>query len=144
MIVLITNVTDGPKQKPREVRVYNKRLSPGAQIRVDARFVDAKVRSLAEAGFVVIGPVPPWYADYAAQRQKRNLSAEQVKQKLQAKKDYAAKKAAAKAASSKSPKPSPALKPEPVPSFDLSDSVEEPKDEVSSDTKESKKKKRRR
>lgn len=142
MVVLITNVTDGPGRKPREVRVYNKRLRPGAQLRVDAKYVDAKVRKLEDAGYIVLGPIPAWYADYSAKRQKRNLSSEQVRKKLEAQRKYEADKAAAKKAASKPSKPIEAAPP-PVASKELSDSVDTPTDEVTTEKKRSKKNRNR-
>lgn len=139
MVVLITNLTDGPGTKPREVRVYNKRLRPGADIRVDAKFVDAKVRKLEDAGFISIGPVPAWYADYAAKRQTKNLSSEQVREKLVAQQARAKKKAAPAATTPAKPAP-----PAPPPVVELSDAVEVPADAVSSEKKGSKKNKNRR
>jgi len=134
MVVLITNVTDGPGKKPKEVRVYNKRLRPGASIRVDAKYVDAKVRKLEDAGFIVIGPVPAWYADYAAKRQTKNLSSEQVKKKLEEQRAREAKKAA--------PVAKPAA-PASVVRADLSDTVAVSADEVSTEKKDRKKNKKR-
>lgn len=134
MVVLITNVTDGPGKKPREVRVYNKRLRPGASIRVDAKFVDAKVRKLEDAGYIVLGAVPAWYTDYAAKRQTKNLSSEQVREKLEAQQARAKKKAAPAA---------PPTAPAPAHAVELSDSVETPTDEVATEKKRSKKSKNR-
>jgi len=137
MVVLITNVTDGPERKPKEVRVYNKRLRPGASIRVDAKYVDATVRKLEDAGYIVIGPVPAWYANYAAKRQTKNLSSEQVREKLEAQ-QARAKKKAAPAAKAPAPVAPPAPDPTPAP-VELSDSVETPTDKVTHEKKRSKK-----
>jgi len=139
MVVLITNVTDGPGKKPREVRVYNKRIAPGTQMRVDARYVDEKVRKLEEAGFIVIGQVPAWYADYSDRRQKRNLSSEQVKEKLKAKKDYDDRKAARAEQASKKPTVPSAGKS----SVTVTSSVEVPEDDLSATPKEHKEPKRK-
>ena len=78
MQVRITNVTDGPGQKPVEVRIYNKRLRPGAHMDVPIQFIDDKTRRLEEAGAIIIGKLPPWYADYEAKRKVRNLTPEEV------------------------------------------------------------------
>lgn len=144
MVVLITNVTDGPGKKPKEVRVYNKRLRPGTDIRVDAKYVDAKVRKLEDAGFIVIGPVPAWYADYAAKRQTKNLSSGQVAEKLKAEKAHKAKRKAAKMATS-APKsaPAPAPAPAPVVTASISDKVEVSDSSSVSEKKGSKKNKKR-
>lgn len=135
MVVLITNVTDGPGKKPKDVRVYNKRLRPGAKLRVDAKYVDEKVRKLEDAGYIAIGAVPAWYADYAAKRQTKNLSSEQVREKLEA------QQARAKA-KKEAPKPAPAPQPSPA-AVTLSDSVGSPTDEVTTEKKGSKKNKKR-
>ncbi len=140
MVVLITNVTDGPDMKPREVRVYNQVLLPGQQIRVDPRYVDKKVRKLEIGKFIAIGKVPPWYADYTAKRKKRNLTAAQVTAAAQASKDYHETRAARKAANVK--KTSKASKAPAT--LDLADPVSPPTDKVSVSTKESKKDKRNR
>lgn len=141
MVVLITNVTDGPGKKPKDVRVYNKKIRPGAELRVNAKYVDDKVRKLEDAGYIVIGPVPSWYADYAAKRQTKNLSSEQVREKLEAQQA----RTKAKAAKKEAPKPAPAPKPTPAPvAVTLSDSVEPPTDEVTTEKKGSKKSKKRR
>lgn len=139
MVVLITNVTDGPGKKPKDVRVYNKKIRPGAELRVNAKYVDDKVRKLEDAGYIAIGPVPTWYADYAAKRHTKNLSSEQVREKLEAQQARAAKKKALKPALASKPVP------EPVPvAVTLSDSVKLPTDEVTTEKKGSKKSKKRR
>jgi hypothetical protein len=94
MQVRITNVTDGPGKKPAEVRVYNKRLRPGAWMDVPVQFVDEKVRKLETAGVIIIGKLPPWYADYEAKRKVRNLTADEVAANVEAKKAKAKKDAA--------------------------------------------------
>lgn len=86
MQVRITNVTDGPGKKPVEVRIYNKRLRPGARMDVPVQFVDDKTRKLEEAGFIIIGKLPPWYADYEARRKVRNLTVDEVTENVQLKK----------------------------------------------------------
>lgn len=93
MQVRITNVTDGPGKKPREVRVYSKRLRPGAYMDVPIQFVDDKVRSLEQTGDIVIGKLPPWYSDYEAKRKVRNLTPEEVTINVQQKKDMQKKEA---------------------------------------------------
>ncbi len=97
MQVRITNVTDGPGKKPVEVRVYTKRLRPGAFMDVPVQFVDDKVRKLEQAGVIVIGQLPPWYADYSARRKVRNLTHDEVVANVQAKKEHASRKKAAEA-----------------------------------------------
>lgn len=137
MVVLITNVTDGPGKKPREVRVYNKRLRPGQQLRVDAKYVDAKVRKLEDAGYIVLGAIPAWYADYSAKRQTRNLSSEQVLEKLKAQRKREADKAAAKKVATKVSVTPPTV------SKEFSDSVDIPTEEVTTEKKRSKKNRNR-
>lgn len=78
MQVRITNVTDGVGRKPVEVRIYTKRLRPGAFMDVPIQFIDEKVRKLEQVGAIVIGKLPPWYLDYENRRKVRNLTAEEV------------------------------------------------------------------
>lgn len=142
MVVLITNLTDGPKQTPSEVRLYNQILAPGADMRVDARYIDEKVRKLQDGGFISIGKVPPWYADYTAKRKKRNLSAAEVTASIQAKKDYDDTRAARIAAVAKEAKDK--LSPQMAPSaLNIADRVSTT-DEVVVGKKELKKDKRKR
>jgi len=100
MVVLITNITDvpGPARnvRPTGVRVYNKRLRPGDSIRIDAKYVDDKMRKLEGSGFISIGKVPPWYEDYKERRREKGLTAEEAQSRITAAKDLLAKKAAAK------------------------------------------------
>lgn len=93
MQVRITNVTDGPGQKAVEVRVYNKRLRPGAHMDVPIQFVDDKVRRLEQTGAIIIGKLPPWYSDFEAKRKVRNLTAEEVTKNVELKKDIQRKEA---------------------------------------------------
>lgn len=86
MQVRITNVTDGPGKKPVEVRVYNKRLRPGAFMDVPIQFVDDKVRRLEQTGFIVIGKLPPWYSNFEAKRKVRNLTADEITENVKHKK----------------------------------------------------------
>jgi len=95
MQVRITNVTDGPGQKPMEVRVYNKRLRPGAHMDVPIQFVDDKVRRLEQTGAIVIGKLPPWYSNFEAKRKVRNLTADEVTDNVKMKKDMQDKEALA-------------------------------------------------
>lgn len=155
MVVLITNITDGPGKKPVEVRVYNKKLAPGVAMRVDAKFVDEKVRKLEDAGYIALGPVPVWYADYSAKRQVRNLSAEQVRVQLGRERADKEKREKAKVATAvmlaggtpkpRAPKPAPStphepkLSASPVVTTEFSDSVEMPTDDVQADLKIDKK-----
>lgn len=144
MVVLITNLTDGPGKRPRELRIFNTRLMPGKSMRIQAQFVDGKMRSLEEAGHISIGAVPAWYADH---KSKRTLSADEVvaarrraefvaKQKADAKKKFLGDAPA--------PAPTPAPKAESVEKkLDLSDAAPEPKEEVETETKKSGKRKRR-
>jgi hypothetical protein len=80
MVVLITNVTDAPGKNPTHVDVYNKTLSPGAQIRIPIDLVTKKIRTLEDRGLVAIGNLPPWYV--TAQRRSKPLT-EEEKQKRQ-------------------------------------------------------------
>lgn len=104
MQVRITNVTDGPGKKPVEVRVYNKRLPPGAWMDVPIQFVDDKVRKLEQSGFIVIGKLPPWYSDYEARRKVHNLTPEEVAANLAARTKFQEEKAAKKAKAEAKPK----------------------------------------
>lgn len=61
MVVLITNVTDGPGKNPIQIDIYNKTLSPGTSIKIPADLVNEKIRSLEKRGFIAIGNLPPWY-----------------------------------------------------------------------------------
>lgn len=78
MQVRVTNVTDGPNKKPREVRMNTKRLRPGAWMDVPIQFIDDKARKLEQSGDIIIGKLPAWYADYEARRKVRNLTNEEV------------------------------------------------------------------
>lgn len=98
MQVRITNVTDGIGKKPVEVRVYSKRLRPGAWMDVPIQFVDEKVRKLEQSGAIVIGKLPPWYSDHEARRKVRNLTADEVTVNVKAKLAFQKKKADALAA----------------------------------------------
>lgn len=80
MVVLITNVTDAPGKNPTHVDVYNKTLSPGAQIKIPIDLVTKKIRALEDRGLVAIGNLPPWYV--TAKRKSRPLT-EEEKQKRQ-------------------------------------------------------------
>lgn len=86
MQVRITNVTDGPGKKPVEVRVYNKRLRPGAFMDVPVQFIDDKVRRLEQTGTIIIGKLPPWYSDFEAKRKVRNLTADEITENVKHKK----------------------------------------------------------
>ena len=100
MVVLITNITNvpGPARnvRPTGVRVYNKRLRPGDSIRIDAKYVDDKMRKLEGSGFISIGKVPPWYEDYKEKRRQKGFTAEEAQSSIAAAKDLRARKAAAK------------------------------------------------
>lgn len=86
MQVRITNITDGPGQKPVEVRVYNKRLRPGAFMDVPVQFIDDKVRRLEQTRTIIIGKLPPWYSDFEAKRKVRNLTADEITENVKHKK----------------------------------------------------------
>ncbi len=79
MVVLITNVTDAPGKNSTQVDIYNKTLSPGAQIQLPADLVTKKIRSLEESGLIAIGNLPPWYL--TAKRSKP-LSEEEKQKRL--------------------------------------------------------------
>lgn len=78
MVVLITNVTDAPKAKqlPTQVDVYNKTIGPGACLKIPAELVNARVRALADQGFIAIGALPSWYTASKA-RTGRRLSVQE-------------------------------------------------------------------
>ncbi len=97
MKVRVTNITDGPGKKPREVRVHTKQLSPGSWMDVPIQFVDDKVRKLEASGFIAIGELPPWYSNYEAQRKVHNLTPEEVEANIAARAKFQADKAAKKA-----------------------------------------------
>jgi hypothetical protein len=75
MVVLITNVTDAPGKNPTHVDVYNKTISPGAQIKIPADLITKKIRTLEDRGLIVIGNLPPWYV--TAKRRSKPLSEEE-------------------------------------------------------------------
>ncbi len=121
MQVRITNVTDGVGKKPVEVRIYSKRLRPGAWMDVPVQFVDEKVRKLEHTGAIVIGKLPPWYSDYEARRKVRNLTGAEVTANVELKTSHNKKVAARKAAkavpvvaSVPTPAPAPIVVEEPV------------------------------
>jgi hypothetical protein len=101
MVVRITNITDGPRQKPKEFRVYNKKLRPGQFIDIPPQYVDARLRESEKMGYIAIGRVPPWYSDYQAKRKVRNLTRSEIKANVDASKAYKASREAAKAATKK-------------------------------------------
>lgn len=72
MVVLITNLTDAANKTPRQVSIYTTLLAPGQAMKLAAQFVDDKLRALERAGFIAIGPVPPWYEEH---KRRRELSA---------------------------------------------------------------------
>lgn len=80
MVVLITNVTDAPGKNSTQVDIYNKTLSPGAQIQLPADLVTKKIRSLEESGLIAIGNLPPWYL--TAKRRSKPLSEEEKQKRL--------------------------------------------------------------
>lgn len=80
MVVLITNVTDAPGKNSTQVDIYNKTLSPGAQIRIPADLVTKKIRSLEEGGLIAIGNLPPWYL--TAKKRSKPLSEEEKQKRL--------------------------------------------------------------
>lgn len=141
MVVLITNITDvpgpGTRTRPSGVRVFNKRLRPGDAIRIDAKYVDEKMRKLESAGFISIGKVPPWYEDYKEKRRQK-VTAEQAQASIGAAKKMLARKAYSKLPKGSAPK---AKEPAAVKKVELKDSVT-PSDDVT--TKESKGRKKRR
>jgi len=75
VFVRVTNVTDGPGKTPSQVPLYRKVLAPGEAINMPVELVTEKVRALANAGVIVIGPVPSWYAAAKAKKGQR-LAAE--------------------------------------------------------------------
>jgi hypothetical protein len=80
VVVLITNVTDAPGKNSTQVDIYNKTLSPGAQIRIPADLVTKKIRALEESGLIAIGNLPPWYL--TAKRRSKPLSEEEKQKRL--------------------------------------------------------------
>ncbi len=79
MVVLITNVTDTGKH-PTHVDIYNKTLSPGAQIKIPIDLVNKNLRALEERGLIAIGNLPPWYL--TAKRRSKPLSEEERQKRL--------------------------------------------------------------
>ena len=139
MVVQITNLTDAPGKRPREVRIFNTRLLPGKSMRIQAQFVDSKMRAIEEAGHISIGAVPTWYSDHKAKRvltptevvASRKRAADHAKAKADAKKKFLG--------GSKKPVPEPAPAPAKV---ELTDTVES-SDEVKTEQKSGKNRKRR-
>ncbi len=109
MQVRITNVTDGPGKKPKEVRVHTNRLRPGQFMDVPVQFVDDKVRKLEQSGAIVIGKLPPWYSDTESRRKVRNLTLEEVTANVEVKKDHQRLLAARKADKEASAKEAPPM-----------------------------------
>lgn len=145
MVVRIWNITDAPGQRAREVRIYNKRIRPGHWLDVPAQYVDIKVRKLEEEGWISIGQVPAWYNDYKSKR----LAAEDINARVKALADYKKArepkpKVEAKAPKAE-PKPTPAPAPKPaVEKLEVKDSVEEPAEEVKTESQEGRKKRKSR
>lgn len=81
MVVLIVNITDAPGANPVQVDIYNKTLDPGAQIRIPADLVDAKLRSLEKSGLIAIGGLPPWY-EAAKKRKGKALTSEEMAKRI--------------------------------------------------------------
>lgn len=93
MQVRITNITDGVGKRPKEVRIYNKRLRPGAWMDVPIQFVDDKVRRVEQSGDIIIGKLPPWYADFESKRKVRNLTTDEITKNVEHKKALQKKEA---------------------------------------------------
>jgi hypothetical protein len=83
MVVLITNVTDAPggKHSPAQVDIYNKKLDPGASMKIPADLVNKRLRSLANEGLIAIGALPSWYTA-AKTRASKRLTAEEKQRRL--------------------------------------------------------------
>lgn len=78
MIVIITNLTDGPGKTPTQVDIYNKTVEPGGVLNIPAGLIDAKLRNLEKSGLISIGSVPSWYtAAKAKLRAGRILTSEE-------------------------------------------------------------------
>lgn len=141
MVVVITNLTDGPGKRPREVRIFNTRLMPGKSMRIQAQFVDSKMRAIEEAGHISIGAVPAWYTDHKSKRvltpaemvATRKRASDVAKAKADAKKKFMSGAPAA---------PAPVPAPSASASLSLEDAVPEPSDEVNTEKKSSKRKRR--
>lgn len=86
MVVVVTNITDEPRQSGRRepvgVDVYNKTLAPGATMNLPAELVDKKVRKLEEQGLIAIGQVPPWYERAKIKGAPRILSQEEIQNRI--------------------------------------------------------------
>jgi hypothetical protein len=133
MIVLITNLTDAPSKRAREVRIFNTRILPGKSARIPAQYVDAKMRALEEAGHISIGAVPAWYSDH---KSRRVLTADEVA----ASRKYAADVAKAKADAKK--KILGTTAPAPAATLAVTEEAPVPTDSIHSEKKKSKNKKR--
>jgi hypothetical protein len=81
MFVEIVNLTDGPGRKPTQVDIYNRVLRPGDSIKIPAELIDRRLRALADAGHISIGPVPSWYAA-AKVHKSRVLSPDEVRRRI--------------------------------------------------------------
>lgn len=136
MIVLITNLTDAPKKRAREVRIFNTRILPGKSARIPAQYVDAKMRALESAGHISIGAVPAWYSDHKG---RRVLTADEVAASRKHAAAVAKGKADAKKKFLDTATPS---TPAPVATLDVTEQAPVPTDSVHSEKKSKKNKKR--
>lgn len=150
MVVEITNLTDAPGLRSREVRIFNTRLLPGKSMRIQAQFVDSKMRAIEEAGHISIGAVPTWYSDH---KTKKVLTADEVVASRKRAVSHAKAKADANekflSKGSKPEKAAPAPEPSPPPTeekeakkVELSDAVDIT-DETKTEQKSGKRSKRR-
>ena len=81
MFVEIVNLTDGPGKNPTQVDIYNRVLGPGEATKVPAELVNSRLRALADAGLIAIGPVPSWYSA-AKINKSRVLSSDEIRAKV--------------------------------------------------------------
>lgn len=139
MVVVITNLTDGPGKRPIEVKLFSKRLLPGKSMRIPAQYVDTKMRALEEAGFISIGALPTWYAEHKA---KPVLNAAGVAAARKRASDVAQAKAAGNKAAADRKKGVSAAPAAPAKAVALVDKVET-QDETKAETKSGKRNKRR-
>jgi hypothetical protein len=137
MIVLISNLTDAPSKRAREVRIFNTRILPGKSARIPAQYVDAKMRALESAGHISIGAVPAWYSDH---KSRRVLTADEVAASRKHAADVAKAKADAKKKFLGTATPMPVAPP--TATLAVTDEGPVPTDSVDSEKKSKKNKKR--
>jgi hypothetical protein len=86
MVVNIINITDAPESKktPTRLAIYTTHLDPGEELKLPAAMVDARIKKLAEQGYIAIGQLPSWYAASKARKlgQGRRLTQAELEERL--------------------------------------------------------------